>query len=142
MKSGLYNIEVTAQYETVASDGAAMLMGVGGMAFINMQPLVQDNLDEVIKELDALQKLEEVNASQTMKEHERIFFALCYNLRDRMKPRAVVNLLAETIPHKRCWYYLRKWGLLGFYDYGVTEDLGWFEIEKIPPRYMEIVKED
>lgn len=142
MKSGLYNIEVTAQYETVASDGPAMLMGTGGMAFINMQPLVYDNLDEVIKELDALQKLEEVNASQTMKEHERIFFALCYNLRDRMKPRDVVNLLAETIPHKRCWYYLDKWASLGFYDSGVSADLGWFYTDEIPARYMEIVKED
>jgi hypothetical protein len=138
MKSGLYNIEVTAQYETVASDGPAMLMGTGGMAFINMQPAPGD-----YEELKAqTEMLEKINKSQTMKEHERIFFALCYNLRHSMKPRAVVNLLAETIPHRRCWYYLRKWGLLGFYDFGVTEDLGWFEIEKIPPRYMEIVKED
>ena len=76
-----------------------------------------------------------------MKDHERIFFALCYNLRSALKPRAVVNLLAETIPHKRCWYYLYKWSALGFYDYGVTADLGWFYPEKLPQRYLEIVKE-
>ena len=87
---------------------------------------------------DALAKLSKVPA---MKDHERIFFSLCYGLRASLKPRAVVNLLADTIPHKRCWYYLRKWGNLGFYNYGVTEDLGWFELDKIPQRYLEIVKE-
>lgn len=87
---------------------------------------------------DALDKL---SRQPAMKDHERIFFALCYNLRGTHKPRDVVNMLAETIPHKRCWYYLRKWGNLGFYDYGVTEDLGWFETDKIPQRYLEIVQE-
>lgn len=76
-----------------------------------------------------------------LKDHERIFFALCYNLRDKLRPRDVVNLLADTIPHKRCWYFLEKWTNLGFYSYGVTLDLGWFEPEKLPPRYAEIVKE-
>lgn len=138
MKNGLYNIEVTAQYETVEPAGSAMLIGNGGVAFINMQAVPGD-----YEELKAqVELLEKINESQTMKEHERIFFALCYNLRHIMKPRAVVNLLAETIPHKRCWYYLRKWGLLGFYDYGVTEDLGWFDTDEIPPRYLEIIKED
>lgn len=89
--------------------------------------------------VDALEKLSKVPA---MKDHERIFFALCYNLRRTHKPRDVVNLLAETIPHKRCWYYLRKWDNLGFYNYGVTEDLGWFELEKIPQRYLQIVQEE
>lgn len=77
-----------------------------------------------------------------MKDHERIFFALCYNLRSSFRPRAVVNLLAGTIPHKRCWYYLEKWSDLGFYNYGVTLDLGWFELENLPPRYAEIIKEE
>ena len=77
-----------------------------------------------------------------MKDHERIFFALCYNLRSSFRPRDVVNLLADTIPHKRCWYYLEKWSDLGFYNYGVTLDLGWFEPENLPPRYAEIIKEE
>jgi hypothetical protein len=138
MKSGIYNIEVTAQYNTVASDGSGMLIGTGGVAFINMQPVPGD-----YEELKAqAELLEKINESQTMKEHERIFFAMCYKLRDHLKPRDVVNLLAETIPHRRCWYYLNKWDRLGFYSCGVSLDLGWFDTDKIPPRYMEIVKED
>lgn len=74
-----------------------------------------------------------------MKDHERIFFSLCYGLRDTYRPREVVNLLADTIPHKRCWYYLEKWTNQGFYDYGVTLDLGWFYPEKLPDRYRQIV---
>lgn len=75
-----------------------------------------------------------------MKEHERIFFALCYNLRNGLKPRDVVHILAETIPHKRCWYYLQKWSGLGFYDYGITLDLGWFYPGRLPDKYLQIVQ--
>ena len=74
-----------------------------------------------------------------MKEHERIFFALCYNLRNMFSPRSIIVLLSGTLPDKQCCYYLKKWSRLGFYDYGVTLDLGWFEPAKIPPRYSEIV---
>lgn len=87
---------------------------------------------------DALEKL---SKPPVMKDQERIFFALCYNLRHTCKPRQIVNLLADTIPHKRCWYYLEKWARLGFYNWGVTIDLGWFELDKIPQRYAEIVME-
>lgn len=76
-----------------------------------------------------------------MASHERIFFALCFNMRGIMKPRQVINILSETIPHKRCWYYLRKWSGLGFYSYGVTMDLGWFEINQLPARYIKIILE-
>lgn len=99
----------------------------------------------VIVSHDALRVAAEVlkrpNKQPPMKDHEKIFFSLCYGLRGIYKPRDVVNILSETIPHKRCWYYLRKWGDLGFYDYGVTEDLGWFYPDKIPPRYKENIKE-
>lgn len=81
-------------------------------------------------------------AKQTMKDQERIFFALCFNMRHTCKPRQIVKLLADTIPHKRCWYYLEKWDRLGFYNWGVTIDLGWFELDKIPQRYAEIVQRD
>lgn len=54
----------------------------------------------------------------------------------------MVNLLADTIPHKRCWYYLEKWHRLGFYSSGVTADLGWFYPDKLPQRYREIVQEE
>ena len=78
-----------------------------------------------------------------MKEHERIFFALCYKLRYRLKPRDIIEALAETIPHKRCWYYLEKWCEKGFYDYGVTLDLGWFYLDKLPLEYrVLLIRED
>ena len=90
----------------------------------------------------AAESLERLSKQPAMKDHERIFFALCYNLRGAWKPRAIVNLLAETIPHKRCWYYLEKWHRLGFYSSGVSADLGWFYPEKLPQRYREIVQEE
>lgn len=87
----------------------------------------------------AVQALERLALAPAMKDQERIFFSLCYGLRDTYRPREVVNLLADTIPHKRCWYYLEKWTNQGFYDYGVTLDLGWFCPEKLPERYRQIV---
>jgi hypothetical protein len=87
----------------------------------------------------AAQALERLSRVPAMKEQERIFFSICYGLRDVYRPREVVNLLADTIPHKRCWYYLEKWTNQGFYDYGVTLDLGWFCPEKLPERYRQIV---
>lgn len=76
-----------------------------------------------------------------MKEHEQVFFALCYKLRHVLKPRDIVIALADTIPHKRCWYYLEKWLDKGFYDYGVTLDLGWFYLDKIPPEYLKVIND-
>lgn len=78
-----------------------------------------------------------------MKDHERIFFVLCFRLGAvGMKPRDVVHLLNDTIPRRRCWYYLRKWCNLGIYDFGVTEDLGWFiPAAKMPDRYREILED-
>jgi len=135
MIDGMYTIRANAQCETPCPDGAAMLICNNGFAFIEIHPAVGD-AKELRKQTEMLEKIE---TSPTMKEHERIFFALCYSLRDIMKPRDVVNALAETIPHKRCWYYLDKWGRLGFYSSGVAADLGWFYPEKLPQRYMEIV---
>ena len=90
----------------------------------------------------AVEALERLRKQPAMKDHERIFFALCYNLRHTHKARDVVNLLADTIPHKRCWYYLEKWHRLGFYSSGVSADLGWLYPEKLPQRYREIVQEE
>jgi hypothetical protein len=87
----------------------------------------------------AVQALERLALAPAMKDQERIFFSLCYGLRDAYRPREIVNLLADTIPHKRCWYYLEKWAARGFYSYGVTLDLGWFYPEKLPDRYRQIV---
>lgn len=90
----------------------------------------------------AAEALERLSKQPAMKDHERIFFALCYNMRHICKPRVVVNLLADTIPHNRCWYYLEKWHRLGFYTSGVSSDLGWFYPDKLPQRYREIVQEE
>lgn len=87
----------------------------------------------------AVNALERLALAPAMKDQERIFFSFCYGLRDTYRPREVVNLLADTIPHKRCWYYLEKWTNQGFYSYGVTLDLGWFYPEKLPDRYRQIV---
>ena len=57
-------------------------------------------------------------------------------------PRELINFLSEYIHHKRCWYLLKKWSGLGFYNWGVTLDLGWLELDKLPERYIAILKED
>lgn len=91
-----------------------------------------------------------------MKEDEKRFFLACYTYgrtssNYKLKgmyacisyilPRDIINILSGYIHHKRCWYYLRKWANLGFYDYGVTLDLGWFYPEKLPERYKELLEE-
>lgn len=86
-----------------------------------------------------------------MKEDEIKFFRLCYryitHIRDKVyqgtySPRDLIDIIDEWLPHKRAWYYLEKWDRLGFYNYGVTLDLGWIEDNKIPQRYLELVKEN
>lgn len=74
-----------------------------------------------------------------MKEHERIFITLCFNLRYTLKPRDIIIALSGIIPHKRCLYYLDKWYNKGFYEYGVALDLGWFYIDKLTQIYKEIL---
>ncbi len=78
-----------------------------------------------------------------MKNHERIFFALCVRLSipAGMKPRTVIDLLAGTIPRDRCLYYLRKWTALGIYEHDKALDLGWFvPVAQMPDRYREILE--
>lgn len=58
-----------------------------------------------------------------------------------IEPRVLINFLGEYIHHKRCWYLLKKWSDLGFYDYGVSLDLGWLELDKLPERYIAVLKE-
>lgn len=85
-----------------------------------------------------------------MKEDEKKFFRLCYRyIRSSNQfniktytPGELINILDEWLPHKRAWYYLSKWDRLGFYEWGVTEDLGWFILDKIPQRYLDLLKEN
>ena len=76
-----------------------------------------------------------------MKPLERIFFQACvirilFNTENRVTFRRVVDMFdALGFPHKRLWYYISKWDKLGFYDYGVAEDLGWFYPDKFTGEY-------
>lgn len=38
-------------------------------------------------------------------------------------------------------YYVEKWSLKGFYEYGVTLDLGWFYVDKLAGEYKKIYEE-
>ena len=83
-----------------------------------------------------------------MKDDEKKFFVICIRYRNKgigsVRIREIINILydCEFMHYKRCWYLLRKWGRLGFYNYGVTEDLGWFEMDKLPQRYSDLLQED
>lgn len=156
MKNGLYKLEVITTYTAApTSEGEprmAMVYDNQGLAFVKLTPTLPAEGGAVATldgwlfsandkgEVSGL--ITHLPNEEGLKEQERIFFALCYNLRKTCKPRNVVSLLADTIPHKRCWYYLAKWSQLGFYSYGVSLDLGWFYIDQIPPRYLEIIQEE
>ena len=77
-----------------------------------------------------------------MKLDEINFFKTCYKYRNNgVSIREIINILKFFINYKRCWYLLKKWSELGFYNYGVTLDLGWFELENMPLRYVNLLKE-
>lgn len=84
----------------------------------------------------------------TMKDDEKLFFRICVKYRNRevapVRIREIVNILydAGVMHYKRCWYLLRKWDKLGFYSYGVTEDLGWFYIDQFPDRYADLLEDN
>ena len=83
-----------------------------------------------------------------MKDDEKLFFRICATYRHRavgiVRIREIVNILydAGVMHYKRCWYLLRKRGHMGFYDYGVTEDLGWFNMDNLPQRYAALLEEN
>jgi len=43
----------------------------------------------------------------------------------RYTPRDIINQPDFYMHYKRAWYLLQKWSDKGWYDYGVTLDLGW-----------------
>ena len=83
-----------------------------------------------------------------MKEDEKLFFRICVKYRTRqvfpVNIRSIINILydAGVMHYKRCWWLIRKWGYFGFYSYGVTEDLGWFELDKLPERYAKLLEDN
>ena len=56
------------------------------------------------------------------------------------KEKSTYACLRKIIPYKQFVYYLKKWEELGFYDYGVNQELGWFYPENFPDRYKEIIE--
>lgn len=84
-----------------------------------------------------------------MKDNEKIFFRMCLNAFVLKKQsdyyklciRDLINIIQPLINYKQCWYYLDKWSRKGFYDYGVTLDLGWFEADKFIGEYKSIYEE-
>lgn len=86
-----------------------------------------------------------------MKDSEKKFFKLCTlfigningdsSLDGEYTPRQLIKILEQWLPPKRALYYLKKWDTLGFYDYGVALDMGWFYLDKIPQRYRDVLDE-
>lgn len=83
-----------------------------------------------------------------MKDDEKLFFILCvkYSCRQvgKVRVREIIGILhaCHFIHYKRCWYLLQKWSGLGFYEWGVTMDLGWFDLNNLPERYAALLEED
>lgn len=82
-----------------------------------------------------------------MKPLEQIFFRACVNEQKRKLHSSDRELSIRTIgniferlgfSYKQLMYYVEKWSDRGFYDYGVTLDLGWFEFNKLTGEYKQI----
>lgn len=85
-----------------------------------------------------------------MKPLERIFFEAClheqlttYDLsRKEFSVRVIGNIFSRLgFPYKQLMYYVEKWSLKGFYEYGVTLDLGCFYVNKLSGEYKKIYEE-
>lgn len=74
-----------------------------------------------------------------MKSDEIVFFTYCYIYRNvlGLDIREAVDKFSGALSKKRCLYLLKKWSNKGFYDYGVSLDLGWFVVENIPECYRK-----
>jgi len=46
-----------------------------------------------------------------------------------MTPREIINSPSFHTHYKRAWYFLDKWWDKGWYEYGVTTDMGWLTKE-------------
>lgn len=67
-----------------------------------------------------------------MKPDERELLAyLVRKRREGVVPRDALK--GYPIATKRAWYLLEKWCDKGWYDYGCSLDLGWFNDDKLPP---------
>lgn len=76
-----------------------------------------------------------------MKPLERIFFKACL-MKGEKSVRDIVHIFSDLgFPTKILWGYIKKWDNIGFYDYGVTIDLGWFRVDRLPIEYMKMYEE-
>jgi hypothetical protein len=79
-----------------------------------------------------------------MKDDEKWFLKQIYDKcrngfigKDGLSPRDIINSdeCVSRMSYKRCWYLLSKWDKKGWYDYGVSDDLGW-----LTPKGIEVAK--
>lgn len=74
-----------------------------------------------------------------MKPLEIIFFILVVKYGKRISVRDIINILgAAGVSQKQLLYFLRKWSGKGFYNYGVSLDLGWLETDKLSGNYSDL----
>ena len=53
--------------------------------------------------------------------------------------REIIKIFAGLgFSWKQLDYYLTKWSDRGFYDYGTSLELGWFEFDKLEGEYKNI----
>lgn len=85
-----------------------------------------------------------------MKPLERIFFMSClheqmrvYELSKREFSVRVIGNIFERLgfSYKQLMYYVDKWEKRGFYEYGVSFDLGWFVLENLTGEYKAIYEQ-
>lgn len=82
-----------------------------------------------------------------MKNDEIDFFLTCFVSRMLFNAdiRSVIDdiVLEGKIPYKRCLYLIEKWSRKGFYEWGVSIDLGWFsdDIDDYPEPYANLLRE-
>lgn len=85
-----------------------------------------------------------------MKSLEEIFFRACVNEQKRklhssdreLRIRTIGNIFERLgFSYKQLMYYVEKWSDKGFYNYGVSLDLGWFEFNKLTGEYKKIYEE-
>jgi len=64
-----------------------------------------------------------------MKPDEKEFLKRCQQSKREIRVRDIINSVDFTMNYKRAWYILEKWSGKGWYDYGVSLDLGWMTEE-------------
>lgn len=72
-----------------------------------------------------------------MKPLERIFFVACINtISENIYMHHMVKMFgAFGFSEKQLYRYVEKWDDKGFYDYGVSMRVGWFEFDKLVGEY-------